>query len=97
MKHLVSDEILQFISFTTVNETTLRLASEVNGHILRCAACRQRVADAQEEYDLLTSHGLQKNRDVVLQYLADKLQRQDLQSDLNDPQPESDTVNIQML
>ena len=52
-KHLTTEEIIDFVSFETVNEKTLALASAVNGHIRECAECRQRVAAFGDIYEEL--------------------------------------------
>lgn len=51
MNHLTTDEILQFVSFTTVDDESLRLASRVNSHILQCEECRNMVIEYQKHYD----------------------------------------------
>ena len=54
MNHLTDDEITGFVSFDTLGNESMELASRVNYHILRCEECRERVRISQKLYDTLT-------------------------------------------
>ena len=51
MNHLTDDEITGFVSFDTLGNESMELASRVNYHILRCEECRERVRISQKLYD----------------------------------------------
>ena len=57
MKHLSIDEIIDFVSINKLDIESLKLASDVNAHILRCNACRKKVEAFQNVYDELTQMG----------------------------------------
>ncbi len=54
MKHLTTDEIKAFLAIAKLDEESLRLASRVNAHILKCDECMNKVKALQpqewEEY-----------------------------------------------
>lgn len=47
MNHLTIDEILEFVMMEKLDARSLRLASRVNGHILRCDECLEKVKEFQ--------------------------------------------------
>ena len=51
MKHLTFEEIIDFISFQSLDENTVKLIQKVNGHICKCAACREKVKAYQTVAD----------------------------------------------
>lgn len=51
MEHLSVDEIMDFVSFTKIDEESLALAAKVTGHICECAQCRESVRSFQLIYD----------------------------------------------
>ncbi len=50
MKHLTIDEIIDFVTSENITDS-LALASRVNGHILRCQTCFNKVRAFQNVYD----------------------------------------------
>ena len=54
MNHLSVEKIIRFISFTEMNESNMILSSEVNSHMVKCAACRKKVLSITETVDQLT-------------------------------------------
>lgn len=57
MEHLTVEEMIDFVSFNKIDNEFLSLASRVNTHILRCKACREKVAAFQLVYDELVKMG----------------------------------------
>ena len=53
MEHLAVDEIIEFVSFTEINEKNMDLVRRVNGHIKSCNECREKVEAYQAVYDKL--------------------------------------------
>ena len=51
MNHLTIDEIIEFVSFEEIDESTLELSKKVNGHICKCQECLNRVKAFQMIYD----------------------------------------------
>ena len=51
MKHLTFEEIAGFISFQSLDENTVKLVQRVNGHICKCAGCREKVRAYQTVAD----------------------------------------------
>lgn len=51
MKHLTAKEIAGFTAMERLSPETLRLASMVNSHILRCDACLEQVRNALRMYE----------------------------------------------
>lgn len=54
MKHLTTDEIINFVTIDNISKENLELAAAVNGHILLCDKCREKVKAFQAVSDLLT-------------------------------------------
>lgn len=48
MEHLTMTKIMKFISFNELNAENMRLASEVNLHMIECPLCREKVHSIQE-------------------------------------------------
>jgi len=53
MKHLTVDEIIGFVTLSSTDAASLRLASDVTAHIRACAACMRKVQAYQLVYDRL--------------------------------------------
>jgi hypothetical protein len=56
MKHLTIDEIIDFVTSENITDS-LVLASRVNGHIVRCQECFNKVRAFQNVYDGLVDAG----------------------------------------
>ncbi|MBQ3044736.1 MAG: hypothetical protein IJO03_10870 [Clostridia bacterium] len=54
MKHLTIDEIINFVTIDSISKENLELAAAVNGHILVCDKCREKVKAFQTVSDSLT-------------------------------------------
>lgn len=61
MKHLTTDEIINFVTIDSISKENLELAAAVNGHILVCDNCREKVKAFQAVSDSLTGTLGQKN------------------------------------
>ena len=48
MEHLSMEKIMKFISFEELSVENMRLASEVNLHMIECPYCRKRVRSIQD-------------------------------------------------
>lgn len=57
MKHITVDEMIDFVSFETVDPKTLENASKVTTHIRTCGECLRRVNAFQMIYDELKARG----------------------------------------
>ena len=57
MKHLMVDEIIDFVSFHKLDDESLALATKVNAHIFECNTCRKKVEAFQLIYDELIRMG----------------------------------------
>ncbi len=64
MEHLSLDKIIRFISFDEINDENLRLASEVNLHMIECSRCRNKVLSIQNTLEHLLSYSGVKGVDV---------------------------------
>ena len=53
MKHLTTDEIINFVTIDSISKENLELAAVVNGHILVCEDCREKVKAFQAVCDSL--------------------------------------------
>ena len=51
MNHLTVNAIIKFISFDEVNEENLKLAADVNKHIIECPVCRKKISDIERTID----------------------------------------------
>ena len=60
MDHLTIDEIIDFVTSENITDS-LALASRVNGHILRCQKCFNKVRAFQNVYDGLIEAGATDN------------------------------------
>lgn len=54
MKHLTVDEMIDFVSLTQLDSSTLMLAATVNEHIRTCQQCLKRVQAFQLIHDEFT-------------------------------------------
>ena len=54
MKHLTTDEILDFVTLESLDGKGLALSKKVNEHIRSCPSCRQKVTAFLEVSDELT-------------------------------------------
>lgn len=64
--HLTIEEIIDFVSFESINEESLRLASRVNGHIRECEECRRAVSAFGEVYEeLCRIYGVGEAKETV--------------------------------
>jgi len=79
MEHLTISQIIQFVSFTEMNENNLKLASQVNFHMIQCAECRKKVLSIQNTLDKLLSY-TEKNKIDRTDLILDE----DLQKEIND-------------
>ncbi len=61
MMHLSVDQIIDFVSFDSLEETNMKLAQTVNGHILTCSECREKVKDFQSVFDELVRRNADKS------------------------------------
>lgn len=50
MKHLTNDEILNYVSFDTLDDENMKLASDVVLHIRQCKECLKKVNAFQNIY-----------------------------------------------
>ena len=57
MNHLTTTEIIDFVSINKMDADSMKLASRVNGHILKCDECLKLVESFQEVYDELQRMG----------------------------------------
>ena len=57
MNHLTTTEIIDFVSISKMDADSMKLASRVNGHILKCDECLKIVESFQEVYDELQRMG----------------------------------------
>ncbi|MBR2043033.1 MAG: hypothetical protein IJ946_01700 [Clostridia bacterium] len=78
MKHLTVDEIIAFVSFEEENESTVRLASKVNGHICSCSQCFEKVCAFQTVYDELTKIGREANLQKFVYKIIDDEKLQEI-------------------
>lgn len=53
MKHLSTDQIISFVSFTELSQSNIQLATYVNSHMLVCEECRKKVTAFQTVYEEL--------------------------------------------
>lgn len=66
MNHLTTTEIIDFVSINKIDNNSLKLASKVNGHILKCDDCRKLVRAFQEVYDELQRMGRSSEFEQIL-------------------------------
>ena len=66
MKHLSTDEIMEFVSLENISAESLALIEKVNSHIRVCKGCFGKVRAFQLVYDEL-SCGTEKKNFAVLQ------------------------------
>jgi hypothetical protein len=71
MKHLTVDEMIDFVSFETVDPKTLANASKVTTHIRGCSQCLRRVQAFQMVYDELKLQGEQSALPRLAQAILD--------------------------
>lgn len=57
MKHLTSDEMIDFVSMNNLDEESIKLASKVNLHIGECEKCLQKLQAFQLVYDEMIKIG----------------------------------------
>ncbi len=60
MKHLTVEQIIDFVSFETLDNNTLQIASQVTAHINCCDECMEKVRAFQTVYDRLKERGVEK-------------------------------------
>ncbi len=65
MEHLTIEDIIQFVTISVIDESSIRLASKVNTHILQCDLCRKKVSAFQTVYDEFLSNNASKNQNTV--------------------------------
>ena len=51
MKHLTVEQIVEFVSLTTINDKAVALSAAVNGHIRHCGRCFDKVCAFQAIHD----------------------------------------------
>ena len=66
MRHLTTDEIVDFVSMNQINGETLKLASTVNTHIGRCEKCLRKVRAFQLVYDEFVKLGKERFFDPLI-------------------------------
>ena len=89
MAHLEIDEIIEFVSFTKINDETMALVKKVNEHILSCKVCREKVEAAQLVYDELCRIGnfsdLKKSIYRVIDEVSfEKMQKEEIEALIGD-------------
>lgn len=57
MKHLTVEDIINYVSFKTMNDTDLMHAANVVSHIRKCKDCLEKVKAFQLVYDKLAESG----------------------------------------
>ncbi len=70
MEHLLTDEMIAFVSEQEMNAASIALAAKVTGHIRRCPECLQTVRSLQMVYDAFRRA---KRDDSFHEYLVQKL------------------------
>lgn len=65
MDHLTIEEMLEFVTMKKLDERTLKLASRVNAHILRCDECLEQVKELQVIYEELGMIDLDELRQLT--------------------------------
>ena len=76
MEHLSVDKIIRFISFTEINENNLKLASEVNSHMIKCPECKKKVVSIRSTLDKLLSYSAPAYDTPLEAALDDDIQKQ---------------------
>lgn len=80
MKHLTIDEILDFVSFETLDATSLQLATKVNSHIRTCEECFRKVQAFQMIYDEFVRLGTHGNfKSHIYRIVSEETQEQSQQ------------------
>ena len=72
MKHLTTDEIIDFVSMNQINSETLKLASTVNTHIGKCEKCLRKVRAFQLVYDEFVKIGKENYFDSAMRSIEKK-------------------------
>lgn len=84
MKHLTVDEIVDFVSFNSLDADSLGNAAKVNSHIKNCEECLRKVRAFQVVYDELCKMGKKSAfRNVAEKINEGKLSREDLKDSDN--------------
>lgn len=78
MIHLTKEEIIQFVSFDSLDAASLSFAGKVNTHLLECPECRKRVIAYQKMNDLLKAPGSGKE---ILEMAKETEQEADMEMD----------------
>ena len=79
MNHLTTTEIIDFVSISKMDADSLKLASRVNGHILKCDECLKLVESFQEVYDELQSMGRSSELDQIMEKKSSEKNAPELQ------------------
>lgn len=79
MEHLTMDKIIRFISFTEMNESNMKLAAEVNLHMIECHECRKKISEIHKTLEKLLSYSHTERPDSSGTVIDD-----DIQDELND-------------
>ena len=66
MKHLIVEKIIDFVSAEELNESYLKLASEITTHIKDCKECRMKVRAFQNVYDQLKETAFEQGAGISL-------------------------------
>ncbi len=69
MKHLTIDEIIAFVTMDALTDENIQFAAKVNGHIIACEKCREKVTAFQAVGEKLI--GIEGMDGLKMQALAD--------------------------
>ena len=79
MNHLTTTEIIDFVSISKMDAVSMKLASRVNGHILKCDECLKLVESFQEVYDELQRMGRSSEFEQIMAKNSSGIQSPELQ------------------
>lgn len=79
MNHLTTTEIIDFVSINKMDAVSMKLASRVNGHILKCDECLKLVKAFQEVYDELQRMGRSSEFEQIMAKNSSGIQSPELQ------------------
>ncbi len=71
MKHLLVEDIIEFVSAEEFNDRFLELASDVTTHICECEECRRKVRAFQMVYDELKATAFESRGAVIAEFKKD--------------------------
>ena len=79
MNHLTTTEIIDFVSISKMDAVSMKLASRVNGHILKCDECLKLVESFHEVYDELQRMGRSSEFEQIMAKNSSGIQSPELQ------------------